>query len=145
MIQPSLLADIQREERPWKVVRRVSRGVYLELRKGGYTKRSGLKVLTGLAYYRNRTGEWATPAELAEFLFRMKKIPRPDSRITAPRLTELVKGCTVRRKDGTRVRLGGGVCVLMPTRICRVSGQYAHPVAIREAGSEQREELRRSA
>jgi hypothetical protein len=51
----------------------------------------------------------------------------------------LLRGYTVTLKDGTKVRRGGGVLTLLPARICRVSGVKAHPVAIREIGSSERE------
>lgn len=138
-MQLSLLADVAREERPWKVVRRVSKQVYAELRRSGYVKRSILKVLTALAYYRNSTQQWPTPAELTEFMFKIKRIPRNDSRLTAPRLTELIRGWDILEPiSGRRVRVGGGVCDQLPRRRCRITGQYAHPVAIREAGSNER-------
>lgn len=136
--QLPLLVDIERAEKPWKVVRRVSKQLYAVLREGGYLKRSGLRVLTALAYYRNRTMTWPTPAELAQFMYDHKRrIPHPDCRYVAPRLTELVNGMVVRR-HGQKVRVGGGVCDLLPRRVCRQTGQKAHPVAIREAGSKER-------
>jgi hypothetical protein len=137
--QQSLLADVARQERPWKRVRAVSKQVYAELRKGGYTKRSAVRVLTALAWYRNARQEWPTPAELAAFMFSRQRIARNDPRIVAPRVTEMLRGVVVRLKDGTTVRRGGGVLTLLPTRVCRETGMRAHPVAIREIGSSERE------
>lgn len=139
MNQLSLLDGVTREDRPWKVVRRVSKQVYAELRKSGYVKWSIVQVLTALAYYRNRYQEWPTPSELTRFMFNLKRIPRDESRYVAPRLTELIRGWTkVEPVSGQKYKVGGGVCDQLPRRICRVTGQWAHPVAIREAGSRER-------
>jgi len=139
MTQLSLLVDVAREERPWKVVRRVSRQVYARLRASGSANRRTWKVVTALAYYRNKSMAWPTPAELTEFMFKRQRITRNDPRLVAPRLTELVRGKVVRLADGTKVRRGGGVLTLLPVRACRVTGAKAHPVAIREAGSLERQ------
>lgn len=139
MTQLELLHGIEREERPWKVVRRVSKQVYAYLRDSGIASRRTWQVVTALAYYRNRTQVWPTAAELARFMFERKRIARDDTRLVAPRLTELVRGRVVRLKDGTKVRKGGGVLTLQGTRRCAVTGAPAHPVAIREAGSLERQ------
>ena len=138
MTQLSLLTDVQHQEKPWKVVRRVSKQVYAELRRSGHVKKSIRQVLVALAYYRNRTMTWPTPAELTRFMFEQRRIPKNESRYVAPRLSELIRGWVVRGADGQKVRRGGGVCDQLPVRICRESGQWAHPVAIREAGSRER-------
>lgn len=139
MTQLSLLAGVEREERPWKVVRRVSRQVYAELRKSGAVARSTARVIVSLAWYRNSTQVWPTAAELTAFMFDKKRLPRNDTKLVAPRLTELLKGKVIHRPDGRKVRLGGGVLTLGPVRKCRVTGGKAHPVCIREAGSSARE------
>jgi hypothetical protein len=138
-MQLSLLEGVERAERPWKVVRRVSKQVYAELRRSGGVARSTQRVITALAYYRNRTMTWPTPAELTKFMYDLKRIPKNESRYVAPRLTELIRGAVVRDPTtGARVRRGGGVCDQLPARRCRESGSQAHPVAIREAGSGDR-------
>lgn len=139
MTQLSLLDGVAREDRPWKVVRKVSRQVYAELRRGGIVSRNTLRVLTALAWYRNSTQDWPTASELTRFMFQRKRLPRNDSRIVAPRLTEMLRGRVVRLEDGSKVRKGGGVLTLLPTRRCRVTGAKAHPVCIRESGSSARE------
>jgi len=121
------------------VVRRVSRQVYAELRAGGYVSRQTVKVITALAWFRNRTMAWPTPAELARFMHEQHRIPREDTRLVAPRITECVRGRVVTRADGTKARKGGGVLTLLPRRRCHVTGAWAHPVAIREAGSGARQ------
>ena len=138
MNQLPLLTGVEREDRPWKVVRRVSKAVYAELRKSGAVSRSTYRVITALAYYRNSTMAWPTPAELTEFMFRLKRIPRADARLVAPRVTELVRGAVLKLEDGSKVRRGGGVCDQLPVRRCTVTGRAAHPVAIREIGSAMR-------
>lgn len=50
-------------------------------------------------------------------------------------MTLLIRGMVVRGKDGQKRRVGGGVCDQLPVRICRESQDWAHPVAIREAGA----------
>lgn len=139
MTQLGLLDAVVREEQPWKVVRRVSRQIYARLRDSGAAGRQTHRVITALAYYRNRSMAWPTPAELTEFMFRKKRIDRNDTRLVAPRLTELVRGRVVKLPDGQKVRKGGGVLTLLPLRTCAVTGNRAHPVAIREAGSLERQ------
>ena len=138
-VQGSLLEDLERVEQPWKVVRRVSKQVYARLRDSGGASRQTWRVLTALAYYRNRTMAWPTPAELTEFMFKRARIVRNDPRLVAPRLTELVRGRVVTLRGGGKVRRGGGVLTLLPARACRVTGSKAHPVSIREAGSLERQ------
>lgn len=138
MQQLALLTGVEIIERPFKDARKVSKQLIRELRESGYVKRSGRRVLLALEIYRNRYQEWPTPAELTTFMAKRGWIPKDESRYVAPRLTELVKGATVRRKDGRRVTLGGGVCELLPARECRETGQKAHPVALREIGSTER-------
>lgn len=138
MTQLSFLPGVAAEEKPWKVVRRVSRQVYARLAACGYVGRQTLKVITALAWYRNSTMQWPTPAELTRFMFSRRRIKREDPRLVAPRLTEMVRGRVVKR-EGTKVRIGGGVLTLLAARPCRVTGAHAHPVAIREAGSSERQ------
>lgn len=140
MIQPSLLVDAARADRPWKVVRRVSKAVYAELQKDGKVAARTRRVIVGLAAYRNRTMAWPTASELTADLFSRKRLERNDTRLVAPRLTELLRGRVVRLADGTKVRKGGGLVTLQQARTCAVSGQKAHPVAIREIGSGQTQE-----
>jgi tetrahydrodipicolinate N-succinyltransferase len=137
--QLGLLDAVTKVEKPWKVVRRVSRHVYAELRKSGRIGKQTHRVLTALAFYRNRTQEWPTAAELAAFMFSRGYLDRNDTRLVAPRLTELLRGKVVRLADGSKARKGGGVLMLLPVRTCRVTGARAHPVAIREAGSAERQ------
>jgi len=138
MRQPSLLDASIAADRPWKVVRAVSKAVYAELRDKGYTKMSALRVLTALAWYRNSTMTWPTAAELTDFMYRRKRLARNDPRSVAPRVTEMIRGCVV-WMNGQKRRIGGGVLTLLPTRVCRISGKRAHPIAIREAGSLERQ------
>lgn len=139
MTQLSLLTGAERQERPWKVVRAVSRQVYAELRKSGAVAKSTSRVLVALAWYRNSRQEWPTAAELTRFMFERKRLPRNDTKLVAPRLTELLKGKAITRSDGRKVRIGGGLLTLGPARRCSVTGSKAHPVQIREAGSSARE------
>ena len=137
--QISFLPDLERVDHPWKVVRRVSRQVYAELRAGGHVGRQTVKVLTALAWYRNCRQEWPTAAELTAFMYGKGRIARNDSRLVAPRLTEMLRGKVVRLADGSKARHGGGVLTIGPARKCGISGKSAHPIAIREAGSQERQ------
>lgn len=136
--QLSLLDGVARETRVWKDVRMVSKQLIHELQHSGYVKRSMRRVLIALVRYRQVTQAWPTPAELTGFMFRQGWIPRNELRIVAPRLTELIRGWDIRPKDAPKYRVGGGVCDQLPARVCEVTGQKAHPVAIREAGSNER-------
>lgn len=145
-------------DRPWKEVRKVSRAVYAFLRDGDRLAFMEHRVLTALAYYRNRTQTWPTAAELARFMYNTRdgktnrrRIARDDARLVAPRLTFLVKGEIVKDPEtgrtligpnGRALRRGGGVCQYLPKRICTVTGTTAAPVAIREVGSPAVEEVR---
>lgn len=137
MSQLTLLADVEIAERPYKDVRKVSKQLIRELRESGYVKRSGHRVLVALERYHRRYQHWPTPAELTVFMFECHWIPREDSRYVAPRLCELIHGEKVWRK-GQQVVRGGDACDQLPARLCTVSKQKAHPVAIREAGSTKR-------
>lgn len=152
---PDAPAPVVVVERPWKAVRPVSRAQYAWMRRHGMPDRRTWQVLTALAWYRNRTQQWPTAAELAHFMFtqRRRRIERDDPRLVAPRLTWLVKGeirtvtdaegktRKVFGSDGRPERIGGGVCCYLPTRTCRVTHAPAHPVAIREAGSSAAEQV----
>ena len=121
---------------PRKRVRPVSKQLYAELRDSDWLSKRAHQVLTALAHFRNRTTFWPTPAELTADMHRRGLISRPDPRLVAPRLSELVRGRVVRRK-GARIREGGGVCEQLPTRRCSITLAEAHPIAIREAGSRE--------
>ena len=65
MTQPSLLADVQRRDRPWRRVRETSRAAYA----GGRERFKGRKanVLRWLAAYYNARQRCPTSAELADW------------------------------------------------------------------------------
>lgn len=118
-----------------KAVRKVSRDQYAVLRDTGRLSKRAHEVLTALAHRYYVLQDWATPAELTRWMFRHGTITRESTNLVAPRLSDLVNGRWVRGRGGTRVQVGGGVCELLPKRVCRVTGTLAHPVRIREAGS----------
>lgn len=126
-------------ERPPKAIRKrtrkVSRMNYVVLRDTGALAHREGQVLRCLAAYFNRTTEWPTAAELAQWMHRKGELPRPDTRLVAPRLTYLGPG--YQQPDGT-VK-GGGLIEMLPKRHCRVSGAKAHPYRIRERGSVQQQ------
>ena len=125
---------------PRKIVRRVCRENANRLRDeakrdradGRETKEQ--RVLRCLAAFFNRYAYWPTPAELTRRMFETRELPKDAVNLCAPRLSELVNGKVKRGADGQKVRVGGGVCELLPLRVCRVNGDDAHPVRIREVG-----------
>ncbi len=132
MTQLSLLSAVARVERPRKRVRAVSKAQYAHLRDGQQLSGRTADVLRELAALYNRRAEWPTVGELALWMFEHKDLPRNDSRLIAPRVTELCRGVMDRE---TRVYAGGGVIELLPARPCKVAGSKAHPLRITEAGA----------
>ncbi len=63
-------------------------------------------------------------------------IKRDSVNLVAPRLTELTVGKVQRHDDGARVRVGGGLLVRLPARVCAVTGNKAEPYRIPEKGSQ---------
>jgi hypothetical protein len=124
VIQPSLLADVDRHERPHKRVRAVSKAVYRELCDSGRLSQRTADTLRCLAAYYDAWEVWPTVAELALWMWQHKDLPRPDSRLCAPRITELSRGVKNRT---TGAYEGGGVIEALPARPCRVAGSKAHP------------------
>jgi len=118
-----------------KNVRKVSSGRYATLRDGTILKAAQARVFRCLAAYYNRFQQWPTRAELTEWMFSRREIPRRNINSVAPRISELLNGWHVKLPDGTRRRVGGGAVELLPVRRCRVNGDAAHPVRIRESGS----------
>lgn len=119
-----------------KAVRDVSRETYNVLADTGALGAMCTKVMRSLKAYINRHGHAPTPAELTRAMFEAGVIKRDATNLVAPRLTELDKGKTVRLPDGSTVRLGGGEIQKLPLRLCRVTGNQAHPVQPRQKGSE---------
>ena len=137
--QPSLLSVLEREERPRKKVRKVSKQIYAELRDSDRLGKSQHRVLTALAHYYNARADWPTTAELARWMFDHGKLTREAVNLIAPRVSDLVNGEWSKRKrqDGQieNFQKGGGVCEFLPARLCRITGDLSHPIRIREAGS----------
>jgi hypothetical protein len=132
MTQPSLLDAVARQERPRKRVRAVSRAQYAALRDGNQLSKRAADVLRELAAFYNRTAYWPTAAELTRWMFEHRDLPRDDSRLIAPRLTEFSRGVKDRT---TGVYRGGGLVDNLPARPCQVAGKKAHPYRITEAGA----------
>lgn len=122
---------------PRKRVRKVSIGTYRELRDSGRLRGRAAQVLRCLAAFFNRYQEWPTPAELTRYMFERGEIPAERANLVAPRLSVFINGDVRRHPDGSKRRVGGGVCEALPLRACRVTGDAAHPVRIREVGSGQ--------
>lgn len=92
------------------------------------------RVLRCLAAFFNRYAYWPTPAELTRRMFETAEIVQNRVNLVAPRLSELVNGKVKRSADGSKIRVGGGICEQRPLRTCKVNGDDAHPVAICEVG-----------
>lgn len=90
------------------------------------------QVLRCLSAYFNRYSYWPTPAELTFYMFERKEIPSNRLNLIAPRCSELVNGEVRRQKDGSKIRVGGGVCELLPLRTCKIPVDDAHPVKVVE-------------
>ena len=137
--QLNFLGQLARVDEPRKSVRKVSRENIYRLKDSGALSERTTAVLNALAHRYYVTQKWSTPAELAHWMFTHGKIPRESTNVVAPRLTDLVSGAWVKRRDAEgkafRVKEGGGMCELLPRRVCTITGNPAHPVRIREAGS----------
>jgi hypothetical protein len=130
--QLGLLDVVARDERPRKRVRAVSKAQYAALRDGDRLSKRAADVLRELAAFYNRRAYWPTAAELTRWMFKHRDLPRDDSRLIAPRLTEFSRGVKDRK---TGVYHGGGVIENLPARPCQVAGKKAHPLRITEAGA----------
>lgn len=117
---------------PRKRVRAVSSGRYRAMREDGALSRRAADVLRELAAFYNKRAYWPTVQELTFWMFNTGDLPRLDSRLIAPRITELSRGVMNRE---TREYVGGGVIEALPARRCRVAGSHAHPWRIREQGA----------
>lgn len=138
MTQLPLLADSQRAERaPRKLARAVSKETYNVLADTGALGAMSTKVMRSLKAFINRHQYAPTPAELTLEMFRTGVIKRDDTRLVAPRITELARGKVITHKDGRRERVGGHEIELLPIRSCAVTGSSAHPVRPREKGSQE--------
>jgi hypothetical protein len=130
--QLGLLDAVQRDEKPRKQVRKVSRQQYAELRDSDRLSAGQHAVLTAIAAIYNSRQDWPTRAEIATWMFEHGRLPRNDVSLIAPRLTELSRGLMNRK---TRVYEGGGVIEALPGRPCRIAQTAAHPWRIVEVGA----------
>ncbi len=90
-----------------------------------------------LAAYFNKYGYWATASELRVYMFTHGEIAHDNPNLVSPRLAVGVNGDVKRLKDGTKIRVGGGLYELLPLRVCKITGDSAHPYKIREVGSKE--------
>lgn len=137
---PGLLDPVMErlDAQPVKVrknVRKVSKETYNVLADTGLLGAATTKVMRALKHCINTTQTPPTPEELALWMFQHGVIPRARVQVVAPRLTELHIGKFVRRKGQEPLRVGGGEVEKLPLRVCRVTGNMAHPVRPREKGS----------
>src|SRR3990167_1672334 len=123
------------ERAPRKLARAVSKETYNVLADTGMLGSACTKVLRSLKAYINRWQTCPTPAELTREMFGTGVIKRDDTRLVAPRITEMSLGKIV-YVHGERVRVGCGEIELLPIRRCAVTGMSAHPIRPREKGSE---------
>jgi len=121
-----------------KIVRQVCRENANKLRdeakqdraEGRETKEQ--RVLRCLSAFYNKYAYWPTPAELTERMFGTGEIHKANPNLVSPRLSELINGKVRRGPDGSKVRVGGGVCELLALRVCKINGDDAHPVKVSE-------------
>lgn len=73
MTQPSLLDDIQRIEKPWKVARRVSRAAFWDAEQRGLIEHRREIVGRVLRYIWNSTQKSATSKQIANWIIAAKK------------------------------------------------------------------------
>jgi len=131
-LQGSLLSESAKIDRPRKRVRQVSKGQYAALRDGDRLSGRTADVLRELAAFYNRRASWPTVQELTTWMFERGDLPRNDSRLIAPRLTELCRGIKDRQTGEYR---GGGVIESLPARPCAIAKTKAHPLRITEIGA----------
>lgn len=79
-------------------------------------------------------GQFPTPAELTFFMHERGEIARNSVNLVSPRLSEGINGKVQHLPDGTTVRVGAGLYESLPLRVCRITGQSAHPVGVPEVG-----------
>lgn len=127
-------------EPPRKRVRAVSIGVANRLRDEAKRDRAAgretkaQQVHRCLAAFINYYAYPPTPAELCRFMAERHEISVERVNLVSPRLSEGINGIVRRDVTGAQVRVGGGLYELLPLRVCRVTGDMAHPVRIREVG-----------
>lgn len=137
LLDPVMHPVGEKQVRVRKNVRAVSKETYNVLADTGALGAACTKVMRSLKAYINRFQEAPTPAELTRWMFQAGIIKRDSVNLVGPRITNLVVGNVVRQKDGTRLRMGGGEAEYLPKRICRVTGNEAHPVRPRQKGSQE--------
>jgi len=114
--QLSLLGRVERDERPRKTVRKVSREQYAVLRDTpGLLPAKRAAVLRNIAAIFNARQAWPTTAEVVAWMFERGELQRPSANLISGRITELV---------------GGGVCAFGPLRPCDISGRQAHGIRV---------------
>lgn len=128
-------SGVTRPVRVRKNVRAVSRETYNVLVDTGALGAACTKVMRSLKAFINKHQYPPTPAELTRWMFVAGVIKRDATNLVAPRLTEMARGKVVRLADGSTVRVGGREIEQLPLRKCQVTGNTAHPVRPREAGS----------
>lgn len=120
-------------------VRKVSSELFTILRDTGILAGARTKVMRALAAYYMRFQEWPTREELKHWMFVVGIIPRDNPNLVSPRISDLINGWEETNAAGEKVRVSGGLVETLPARKCRITGNRAEPVRIRQKGSVQRQ------
>lgn len=102
-----------------KRVRDTSIAAFGDLMRPGALAAREQEFLRTLECYLDAESDAPTVAELVEWAWRRRLVPRADPNRYRPRATALA---------------ARGVIVVLPARPCRTSGKSAHPVRIAERG-----------
>jgi hypothetical protein len=136
--QPSLLADVARDEKPWKRTTTTSKTALRVVEHDGEAERKRYVCSRGLRAIFNKTQQWPTADELAAYLYERGEIRSAHRDEVAPRLNELCDGWwIVRVVDGkkTRVQVGGGEVERGAKRASHRTGRTVLTWRVREIGS----------
>jgi hypothetical protein len=122
--QLSLLASVERQERPHKRVRQTSIAQYAHLRDTRTLAKRRASVLKAVAALKNRTGVWPTSCEVQQWLVWQREIPADGNpNHVRPRLHELAEMGVIERG---------------PKRPSRSSGLTVLTWQVREVGGKGR-------
>lgn len=138
-VQPSLLTEVERVERPRKRTTGTSReAVHLFEASGDAETRRQQVTLVIRALY-NRNAECPTARDIAVECHRRGYVADDHPDQVKPRITELYKGywVTVKAADGSKARVfrGGGLVEPAGKRKCWKTGKTVHTWRVVERGT----------